>query len=162
MTLLEQLGYNPPENAAVFGSNPNEKFETCDEVAERRRSSVGNQLLILVADDEPLIRKTMVQILRQEGFDAVAVSDGEEAVECALKTQPDIFLADVAMPGMNGIDAAKRIKASLPKTRVICFSGHANAPNLLSQTRGEGYEFEFLSKPIKPQALIRALRANRC
>jgi CheY-like chemotaxis protein len=164
MTLFEQFDYNPSgtDIAGLSAFNVNEKFETCDEVAERRKKSGKKPLLILVADDEPLIRMTIVEILRREGYDAVAACDGEEAVECARKTKPDIFLADIAMPGMNGVDAAKKIRESLPETRVICFSGHASAPHLLNETREAGYDFEFLSKPVKPQLLIRVIRANPC
>ena len=165
MNLLEHFDFDPSSYAEIAGLlafNVNQPVETCEEVAERRRLSGDKQPLVLVADDEPLIRMTIVQILRQEGYDAVAACDGEEAVECALKTKPDIFLADIAMPGMNGVDAAKKIKESLPETRVICFSGHAAAPVLLYETLQEGYDFEFLSKPIKPHALIQAIRSSRC
>jgi len=137
--------------------------ETCEEVAARRqRSRDGNkQPLVLVADDEFLIRATIVEILRAEGYDAVGVQDGMAAVECAAKLGPDVFLTDVSMPRMNGIDAAKHIRQSFPTTRVICFSGHAATSELLAKARQEGNEFEFLAKPIRPTTLIQTIRAGR-
>jgi CheY-like chemotaxis protein len=133
--------------------------EECEQIAERRsRSGPGNaRPFILVADDEPLIRSTIVEILRSEGYDAVGAKDGAEAVACAQKIPPDIFLADVAMPNMNGIEAAKQIKALSPKTRVICFSGHAATSELLAKAKAEGHDFDCLAKPIKPQALLRVV-----
>jgi CheY-like chemotaxis protein len=136
--------------------------ESCEEVAARRQRAQGSvkQPLVLVADDELLIRATIVEILRAEGYDAVGVQDGLAAVECAAKLSPDVFLTDVSMPRMNGIDAAKHIRQSFPDTRVICFSGHAATSELLAQARQEGNEFEFLAKPIRPDTLIRTIRAG--
>lgn len=136
--------------------------ETCEQVAERRRRSSGSETrpLVLVADDESLIRRTVVEILRTEGYDAVAVMDGAAAVECAGKTQPTILLVDVMMPGMNGIDAAKKIRQLRPGIPVICFSGHAASSELLKEAQAQGHGFEFLSKPIRPEALIKAIRNN--
>jgi len=136
--------------------------ESCDEVAARRQRMQGGarQPLVLVADDELLIRATIVEILRSEGYDAVGVQDGMAAVECAAKLSPDVFLTDVSMPRMNGIDAAKHIRQSFPTTRVICFSGHAASSELLAQARQEGNEFEFLAKPIRPATLIQTIRAG--
>jgi CheY-like chemotaxis protein len=144
----------------AFAFRIDDESESCDAAAERRRTSLENPLLILLADDEPLIRRTIVAILRGEAYDVVAVKDGAEAVECARKIQPDVFLADVAMPRMNGIEAARQIKNFLPNTRVICFSGHAGTPELLTKLRAEGYNFDFLSKPIKPETLIQAIKGK--
>jgi len=136
--------------------------ESCEEVAARRQRSAdaASKPLVLVADDEQLIRTTIVEILRAEGYDAVGVQDGMAAVECAAKISPDVFLTDVSMPRMNGIDAAKFIRQSFPATRVICFSGHAATSELLAQARREGNEFEFLAKPVRPATLIQTIRAG--
>ena len=138
------------------------RAETCEQVAERRRRAGDSETrpLILVADDESLICRTVVEILRSEGYDAVAVMDGAAAVECASRTEPTILLVDVMMPGMNGIDAAKKIRQAHPGIRVICFSGHAASSGLLKEAQAQGHEFEFLSKPIRPEALLRAIRKN--
>jgi len=135
--------------------------ESCEEVAARRQGSKdAGKPLVLVADDEYLIRTTIVEILRAEGYDAVGVQDGMAAVECAARLNPDVFLTDVSMPRMNGIDAAKHIRQSFPTTRVICFSGHAATSELLARARQEGNEFEFLAKPIRPATLIQTIRAG--
>ena len=91
----------------------------------------------------------------------MAVMDGAAAVECASRTEPKILLVDVMMPGMNGIEAAKKISQAHPGIRVICFSGHAASSELLRDAQAQGHEFEFLSKPIRPEALIKAIRKNR-
>jgi CheY-like chemotaxis protein len=133
--------------------------ESCEEAAERRDKLQKEEQkpLVLIADDEPLIRSTLVQILKQQGYDAVAAEDGNEAVDCAKNLLPDIFLADVSMPHLNGIEAAKSVRSISPATRIICFSGHASASDLLSTAREQGYDFEFISKPIRPDALLKTL-----
>src|SRR5579862_2276116 len=133
--------------------------ETCEELLQRRRQvpPTERKPLVLVADDEALIRDTILEILRCEGYDVLGVQDGNEAVDCALELKPDIFLADVSMPRMNGIEAAKRIQHFLPRIHVICFSGHAATSELLAQSRKEGDDFEFLMKPIRPEVLIRLI-----
>jgi len=147
---------------ALGGFSLQNATETCEELARRRKSldSSDLRIAVLVADDEALIRSTVVAILQSEGYDAVGVKDGLAAVECASKLQPDVVLADVSMPTMNGIEAAKRISAALPRTRVICFSGHADSSDLLRKAQTEGFNFEFLMKPLKPEALLRALKTK--
>jgi response regulator NasT len=136
--------------------------ETCEEMLERRNqlSAADRKPLIVVADDEALIRDTILEILRYEGYDVLGVQDGNEAIACAVKMRPDVFLADVSMPRLNGIEAAKKIKHLLPRTHIICFSGHAATSELLAQARKDGDEFEFLVKPIRPETLIRHIRAR--
>jgi DNA-binding response OmpR family regulator len=64
----------------------------------------------LVADDEPFVGATLVEILQEEGFDAVCVSDGESALFWAQKVQPDYVITDVVMPKLDGIELAKRFR----------------------------------------------------
>ena len=59
---------------------------------------------IIVADDEPIIADTLVNILAGEGHDALAVSQGESAVKWAKMVLPDAVISDVIMPGMDGVD----------------------------------------------------------
>ena len=113
---------------------------------------------IIVADDEPLIATTLVEILGIGGFDAEAVSDGVAAIERARTIRPDILLSDVQMPNMNGIEAAKKIRGFLPNCRIVLLSGHVETGELLERARAEGHKFEVLTKPIGPEDLLSALR----
>lgn len=113
---------------------------------------------IIVVDDEPIIADTLVNILEGEGHDALAVSHGESAVKWAKMVLPDAVISDVIMPGMNGIETAKAIMESLPKCRIILFSGQAASVDLLAQARAEGYAFEVLAKPINPEKLLEKLK----
>jgi CheY-like chemotaxis protein len=108
----------------------------------------------LVADDEPFIGATLVEILQEEGFDAVCVSDGESALFWAQKVQPDYVITDVVMPKLGGIELAKRLQVMLPETKLIVFSGQAGSAELLEKAQAEGLRCEVLAKPIRPETLL--------
>lgn len=113
--------------------------------------------LILVADDEPIVAHTLVEILKAEGFEAISVSDGGAALYWAGQARPDIVICDVIMPTLNGIEAAKQIKRFLPEAHVILFSGQAGAAVLIEKAAAEGHKFEVLAKPIKPEILLKII-----
>ena len=113
---------------------------------------------VLVADDEQVIADTLVMILNQSGFDARAVYSGEKAVEVAATFKPDMLISDVIMADLTGIDAAIRMRALLPRIKILLFSGQAATADLLEKARAQGYEFEILAKPVHPQDLLSKLR----
>lgn len=110
--------------------------------------------LILVADDEPIVASTLVQILKEEGFEAISVSDGAAAVHWAREARPDVVICDVLMPTLNGVEAAKQIHSILPETHVILFSGQAAAVGIVESAEAEGHRFKVLAKPIDPEVLL--------
>jgi DNA-binding NarL/FixJ family response regulator len=78
------------------------------------------RLRVLLADDHQLIRQALRALLERQGFDVVAeASDGRAAVDLAGEVRPDVAVLDVAMPVLNGVDAARDIGQASPDTRVI-------------------------------------------
>jgi len=117
---------------------------------------------VLVVDDESLIADTLAEILNDSGdFDAIAVHDGESALEQAQNCAPDILITDVVMPGINGIELAKSIRSQYPKTRIVLLSGQAHARDFVRAASHEGYSFELWAKPIHPDLLLERLKRNR-
>jgi CheY-like chemotaxis protein len=108
---------------------------------------------VLIVDDEQTIAQTLRIILQQNGFAVKATYDGDTAVNIAIEWKPDIFLADVVMPGMSGYEAALQIRAVLPYCRVVLFSGHLLSNDEIPQ-RGMAVDFEFLPKPIESDDLL--------
>jgi DNA-binding NarL/FixJ family response regulator len=86
------------------------------------------KLRILIADDHTLVRAGLVTLMaRMQDMEVVGeAGDGREALKLVRDLQPDIALMDIAMPGLNGLEAAERIHNEAPKTRVIILSMHAN------------------------------------
>jgi len=113
---------------------------------------------ILIADDEKVIADSLVRILANNGYEASAVYSGEDAVETAMRTKPDIVLTDVVMGLMSGAVAGMMIRRSLPECRVILISGQAAIKPLLEIAESKGHVFELLPKPIAPERLLAYLK----
>jgi len=87
-----------------------------------------SHLRILLVDDHALVRAGMKALLQKiEGIEVAAdMGDGLEAVKYVQTAPPDLVLMDIAMPGLNGLDATARMVKESPATRVILLSMHAN------------------------------------
>lgn len=87
-----------------------------------------NKTRILLAEDHTLVRAGIRSLLgRLERMEVVAeASDGREAVRLARQHKPDLVLMDIAMSGLNGLEATRRIRAAAPEVRVLILSMHAN------------------------------------
>jgi CheY-like chemotaxis protein len=114
---------------------------------------------VLVADDERVIADTLVIILNQAGFDAVAAYSGRKAVEMAEEIKPEMLISDVIMPDLSGIEAAIAVRRILPSCKILLFSGQAATADLLDKARAQGHEFEILAKPVHPQDLLAKLKS---
>ncbi|MEY2413181.1 MAG: hypothetical protein QOD84_1787 [Acidobacteriaceae bacterium] len=131
------------------------------ELAQKFDGSVKDRKLrVLVIDDERLIADTTAEILNGNGFEAVPLYNGNRAVEHIRQTCPDVVITDVMMPGINGIELAKEIKGECPQTRVVLISGQAATTDLLASARRQGFAFEILAKPLKPETLLHKLRES--
>lgn len=87
----------------------------------RRRAPVTGPVRVVIADDEPLIRAGLRAIFEgASGIEVVAVAaTGEEAVAASRRHRPDVVLADIQMPRLDGLDAARQILAMTPAPKVI-------------------------------------------
>jgi DNA-binding NarL/FixJ family response regulator len=84
---------------------------------------------VLIAEDFPLYRRFVCSTLAQRPeLQVIAeVSDGLEAVQKAVELKPDLILLDIGLPTMNGIDAARRIRALVPNAKIIFLSQETSA-----------------------------------
>jgi CheY-like chemotaxis protein len=109
---------------------------------------------VLVIDDEKFIADSLAMILEGEGYDALAVYDGKEAVERTESFTPDCVISDVILPGMNGIEICSLIQERYPDCRILLFSGQAATGELVEKARAEGHTWELLAKPVDPEELL--------
>lgn len=114
---------------------------------------------ILIAEDEPDIRDLVAFTLRFAGYEVVAASNGEEAVELAPRENPDLILMDVRMPRMTGYDACRVMKADpdLKDIPIVFLSAKGQESEI--QTGLEAGAEEYLLKPFAPDQLTDRVRA---
>ena len=86
-------------------------------------NKTGKTVQILIVDDEPLIRKSLYEILRIEGYRVQMAETGEEALGILKKERIDIVVTDFQLPKMNGIALLEEIKRWSLKTEVILITG---------------------------------------
>jgi CheY-like chemotaxis protein len=80
---------------------------------------------VLVADDNEVAQRLCRRVLEKAGHRVLTASDGQEAVNIALADVPDMILMDVAMPGMDGLEAMRQIRAQKPSMVVVIASAHS-------------------------------------
>jgi two-component system cell cycle response regulator DivK len=114
--------------------------------------------LVLVVEDYADAREMYVEYLRYAGFAVAEAQNGLEAVERAVALRPALVLMDLALPGMDGWEATRRLKAD-ERTRhipVVAITGHALAGHA-DAARDAGCD-GFLTKPCLPDALVEEIR----
>ena len=113
-----------------------------------------DQIVVLLAEDEPLVRNMIRNILSRSGYSVLDAADGLEAVELARAYQGTIhlLLTDLKMPNLNGAQAARIIAEERPGIGVLVISGHAS-----DEIRIEMQSHAFLRKPFVPGVLLRRI-----
>ena len=113
---------------------------------------------VMIVDDHAIVRKGIRALLTESGdFEIVAeAANGQEAVQRAVETQPDVILMDLLMPGMDGIEATRQITGRQPETRILVLTSFA-ADNKLFPAIKAG-ALGYLLKDSSPEELVRAIR----
>lgn len=112
---------------------------------------------VLVADDHQLVRQGLKVLLENEGFRVVGeAANGQEALDLAGSLHPEVAVLDLAMPILNGIEAARQIQKVSPKTKTILLTMHTDRRYILEGLRGgaKGY----VMKTHAADDLVRAIR----
>lgn len=110
-------------------------------------------LHILLADDHAVVRQGLKSLLQSEGFDVVAeASNGQQAVELSEKLCPDAAVLDVAMPMLNGIDAARQISKISPRTKIVLLTMLTEDQYVLESLRAGAKGFVLKSKNVEELA----------
>ncbi len=117
---------------------------------------------VLVADDNEVAQRLCRRVLEKAGHTVLTASDGLEAVSVALANPLDMILMDVAMPGMDGLEAMRQIKAQKPGMAIVIASAHSMASDR-ERFLAAGAD-DVLSKPFRLTdltAVVEKLTANR-
>ncbi len=111
---------------------------------------------VLVADDDAGMRESVARVLRREGFCVLLTEDGRAALEALRRNPVDLLIADLKMPGLDGLELLRAAKVVSPETEVIVLSGYGTVEDAVEAMKEGAYDF--LSKPFDRPPLIRAVR----
>jgi DNA-binding NarL/FixJ family response regulator len=120
--------------------------------------SPSKPIRVAISDDHPVVRQGLRSFLEAQGFEVVGeASDGDEAVRLVERMQPDVLLTDVVMPGTDGIEAIRRLRAAGSSVGILVLTSFSGAEQVIPaiQAGADGY----MLKDAGPAALDGAIRA---
>jgi NarL family two-component system response regulator LiaR len=119
---------------------------------------MADPIAILIADDHPLVRHGLRTFLEtQDGLEVVGeASEGAEAAELVRQLLPDVVLMDLVMPGLDGVEATRRIREISPSTKVIVLTSFDEDEKVFPSVKAGAAGY--LLKDVRPQELAEAIR----
>src|SRR5437588_4880955 len=125
-------------------------------------ASLGGELTVVLADDQVPVRAGIKRAIQPHGMRVVAeAANAEEAVRVARLHDPDVCVVSVELPG-SGIEAARRIKESLPATKIVMMTGSAHDEDLFKALRAGADGYLLMSTPASrlPHAIAGVMRGE--
>lgn len=101
---------------------------------------------ILIVEDESILRRNMVDRLRAEGHELFDTATAESAEQLSALLAPDLLLTDLRLPGMDGLELLRRVRAASPRTLVILMTAHGSRQAAIDAIRDGAYDY--LTKPV--------------
>ena len=111
---------------------------------------------VLVVDDETGVRESVGRALRQEGCRVITAEDGDAALDILRRGGVDALLADLRMPGLDGLELLRAAKRLTPEGEGIVLSGHGTVEEAVAAMKEGAYDF--LTKPIERAQLVHTIR----
>lgn len=124
---------------------------------ESRTNSVGGRGRVLVVDDDLALAEMLGIVLRGEGFEPVFCSHGDEALEAFRSSNPDVILLDLMLPGRDGIDVCRMIRAESGVPIVMLTAKSDTVDIVVGLESGAD---DYIVKPFKPKELVARIRAR--
>jgi two-component system, NarL family, response regulator LiaR len=120
---------------------------------------MSEKITVLIVDDHPIVRQGLRQLLEvQDDLEVVAeAEDGQSAIESIADMLPDVVLMDLVMPGINGVDATRKIREISPHTQVVVLTSHHEDALVFPAIKAGA--LSYLLKSSLPEEVIDAVRA---
>src|SRR5438552_1552113 len=112
--------------------------------------------MILVVDDEEIMRDILETLLKREGYDVRLASSGEEGLELARSTPFDAAIIDIMMPGINGIETLDELKRIDEDLAVLIITAYASVESAISAMKAGA--FDYITKPFKNDEVLVVVR----
>ena len=113
---------------------------------------MNGKIKVMIVDDEAGFVETLAQRLELREFEVSTALGGDEALGRLDQTQPDVVVLDVQMPGRDGVDTLRQIKATFPLVEVIMLTGHATVESAIQGMKLGA--FDYLLKPTETEDLV--------
>ena len=128
---------------------------------DRDRARPDDRLrpVVLLVEDNDDARRVYGLILRHYGYHVEEVDNGSDAVELARQTRPDLVLMDIGLPGIDGWEASRLLKASADTARIPLIAFSARVDSTADITGATGSFDGYILKPIEPKDLVRRVNA---
>jgi DNA-binding NtrC family response regulator len=110
---------------------------------------------ILIADDDSEMAQMLGHLVRREGLTPLLAQDGAEALQLIRAGDPDVMLADMKMPGIDGMELMRKAKDIDPELPVILITGFAEVRGAVEALRAGAHDY--LAKPFEHQQVIRVV-----
>lgn len=110
---------------------------------------------ILIVDDEEAARKSLMDILRLEGYQVAMAADGPRGLELLANEPFDLLLLDLKMPGMGGLAVLEEARQQAPETKVIMLTAHGSLESAIQALRKDAHDY--ILKPAKPAEIIASI-----
>ena len=104
---------------------------------------------ILVVDDEAIVRESLSDWLKDVGYQVLTAENGHKALDVIEREKPGIMIADLVMPGMDGIELMKGAKELQPNIEVIIITAYASIPTAIAAIKEGAYDY--IEKPFCPE-----------
>src|SRR5579862_6467517 len=112
---------------------------------------------VLVADDDPRLRNLLTWTLEQGQFNVVEATDGLSALEMAHRVKPDLYLLDVGMPGMNGIEVCRQLRAEQVISPILMLTGFGSEEDKVAGLEAGADDYQ--TKPFASKELLARVNA---
>ena len=129
-------------------------------LAHSLRDAAGNSDLVLIVDDVPDNLAVLHDALDESGYTVLVATNGEQALARAAQARPDVVLLDAVMPGLDGFEVARRLKAD-PATAhipIIFMTGLTDTEHLVAALDAGGVDY--VTKPIKPKEVLARMNVH--
>lgn len=113
---------------------------------------MGSKAFIHIIDDEPIIHEVLGDLLTSEGYEVEISASGEQALEKLPSNEFDLFLLDLLMPGIDGIEVLHNIKKVKPHAIIIIITAYASVESAISAMKSGAYDY--IQKPFKHDELL--------
>ena len=116
----------------------------------------GSPIRVLVVDDDINVVDVVRRYLEREGYDVDAVGDGTVALQRALADPPDLVILDLMLPGVDGLEVCRRLRALAPVPVIMLTARGAEAERIIGLELGAD---DYMAKPFSPKELVARVRA---